>query len=199
MDKTCEWILVVIPAASGLIAILVGWWLSAVRESAVRRHSFVERQLREFYSPLLGIKSEIQALGEVGLKVRRADDEVYREGVARRQSDPEALAEFSEKRSPELAKGIQHDNEQLWEVTLPAYTRMVTVFRDGLWLADPATRQHFGTLVEFVELWKRVGDGTLDLEGGRRVGPQETKLQPFYENLEQTHDRLRDKVKRGRA
>lgn len=199
MDKTCAWVLVVIPAASGLIGILVGWWLSIMRESAARRHSFVERQLREFYSPLLGIKSEIRALGEVGLKVRRTDDEVFREEAGRIQSSPEDLAELAEKRLPDLAKSIQHDNEQLWKVTLPAFTRMVTLFRDGLWLADPATRQHFGTLVEFVELWTRVSDGTLDQDVGRRVGPQETKLQPFYENLEQTHDRLRDKVKRGRA
>ena len=45
---------------------------------AERRHSFVERQLRELYSPLLGITSEIRELGVSRLKVRASTDQAWR-------------------------------------------------------------------------------------------------------------------------
>jgi hypothetical protein len=58
-------ITVAVPAISGLVAVLFGWWLASRREASQRRYSFVERQLRELYSPLLAIRSEIQTLWSV--------------------------------------------------------------------------------------------------------------------------------------
>ncbi len=53
-----------IPAASGLIGVTLGAWLSARREIKQRQLAFVERQLRDFYSPLLGIRNEIRMRAE---------------------------------------------------------------------------------------------------------------------------------------
>ena len=196
----CTWqtVLGIVGIASALAGVWLGSCLSSRREAGERRRAFVERQLREFYSPLLGMRSELRALGEVGLKVKDTADEAWREIIGN-QPSAEAQAKLSAQRLPEFAKIVQYNNKQLRQALLPMYRTMVAVFRDNLSLAEPSTREHFATLVEFVELWTRSLDEKLPIEVQQRLSLEESKLQPFYENLEQTHDELRTKVKQGRA
>ena len=92
---------------------------------------------------------------------------------------------------------IEDDNNTLKEKLIPAYVRMVDTFRDKLWLAEPRTRDHFVSLIEFVEIWERHLRGALPVEVIEAIGHGEEKLTPFYEHLQMEHDRIRDAIARG--
>lgn len=63
-----------VPAASGLCGVIIGAWLSGRREIRQKQHAFIERQLLNFYSPLLGIRSDIQMRSELRVKIHQAAD-----------------------------------------------------------------------------------------------------------------------------
>jgi hypothetical protein len=84
-----------------------------------------------------------------------------------------------------------YDNASVSDTLLPAYRRMVTIFRDKWSLAEPETHRHFPALVKFIEIWERhLKDGVPDaaLEDLSR---SEENLKPLFADLETTHDRLR--------
>jgi hypothetical protein len=58
-----------IPAGSGLLGVLIGGWLTALNQKQERREAHFKSQLSEFYSPLLGIRSQIKAKSELRLKL----------------------------------------------------------------------------------------------------------------------------------
>jgi hypothetical protein len=193
-----QWILsIAVPALSALAGILVGARLSARREAVQRRHAFIERQLKELYSPLLGMREEIRALGDVRVKVSKTGDSVWREMCDRYQTSPDALARFSEDHKESFAAEIEYNNKQFREVLLPAYQHMVATFRNNLWLAEPETRSYFSKLVEFVELWVRWLANTIPPEVMHTIDLRESKLHPFYDHLASTHDRLQATLKKG--
>jgi hypothetical protein len=195
-----QWVtLVAVSAFSGLAGVLVGSWLSRKREASQRRHSFVERQLREFYSPLLGIRSEIQALGQVSVKVSKTGNAVWRAHCDRYRTAPNVLAEWCEKHKDEYTADIEYNNRQFEEVLLPAYKRMVVTFRENLWLAEIETRVYFAKLVEFVDLWVRWLEHTIPALVMREIDLRESELLPFYEHLAVTHDELQRRLKSGEA
>jgi len=61
-----QWVFsVMLPALAGFAGVLVGAWLTARRERERRRYSFIQRQLQELYSPLLGLRLEIRLRSEL--------------------------------------------------------------------------------------------------------------------------------------
>ena len=50
---------------------------------------------------------------------------------------------------------------------------MVKVFRSNLWLAEPDTQAHFGTLIEYVELWTRSLERVMPFEVAQRIHADE--------------------------
>jgi hypothetical protein len=110
---------------------------------------------------------------------------------------PENLRKLSTEKGPELERVFDYDNQQLVEDLVPSYRRMLTVFRDNLWLAEPETRSNLGKLIEFVELWERWLAKAVTAEVVRRLGHSEESLHPFYEHLEKKHDELRGRLSRG--
>jgi hypothetical protein len=194
-----KWIVsVLVPALAGFTGVLVGAWLTAKREKAQRRHEFLVDQLKHFYSPLLGIRSEIQLRGEIREEISRAADSVWRDlyehagrgGFERQQ-------ELSDERSDDFGKMIHYDNAQLREELLPAYREMLTIFRDHMWLAEPETRRQFGELVRFIDIWDRWIAGSLPSEVLTELRHSEADLQPFYAHIEEKHDQLRLQLAQG--
>lgn len=55
----------IIPAASGLTGVLLGAWLIGRQERRRYRLDFVERRVRDFYSPMLGLRREIEVRSEM--------------------------------------------------------------------------------------------------------------------------------------
>ena len=98
---------------------------------------------------------------------------------------------MEERRWPTFEKLTEYDNRQLVEELLPSYRKMIEIYRDKYWLADPASRVHFDTLIAFVEIWDRWLDKSLPAEVLEMIGHEEETLYPFYEHLQTKHDELR--------
>jgi hypothetical protein len=191
-----------LPVISGLTGVVIGAWLTMRREKSQRRHDFLSTQLRDFYAPMLGMRSEIRRRGEVRLAVSRAADTAWRElcAEARGTSDvPTALQSLTDTRGPAFQSIIDYNNRVLAEEALPAYREMVKLFRGSLWLAEASTRQHFSTLIEFVDIWERWLSGSLPAEVIAKLNHCEELLEPLYQDLEGQHSRLRAAVSKGEA
>jgi len=116
-----------------------------------------------------------------------------------RQIGIEALQKLTDERGKEFMEIIEYDNRQLKEELIPAYRKMVILFRDNMWLAEPESKEYFGPLLEFVELWERWLARTLPPEVIRALEHGEESLHPFYDHLQTKHDELRVKLERGYA
>jgi len=188
-----------IPALSGLVGVVIGAWLTGRREQSQRRLAFVEKRLKDFYSPMLGLRNEIRMRGELRVQIHDAANAVWGELCADARGVVEALEELSRRRGPDFHKLIEYDNKQLEEELMPAYRRMGQLFRDNLWLADLDTRAHYQKLIEFVELWDRWLAKSIPWEVIERLGHSEESLKPFYDHLRQRHDALRARSEQGKA
>jgi len=191
---------VLLPAIFGFVGILFGALLSGRRETTHRRYLFRERQLRDLYSPLLGLRSEIRMKSELREKVRAAAHTEWQRlcQEARETADAtDSLLKLDRERGPEFKRTFDYDDQQLREDLVPSYRKMLAVFRDNLWLAEPETRSYLGKLSEFVELWERWLAKAVPAEVVQRLGHSEESLRPFYEHLEKKHDELRGRLSRG--
>lgn len=70
-------------AAFGLIGVVIGAgltaWFAVRRGREERRHAFVEKQLSELYSPMLGLRAEIQTLSELRVEIQDEADAAWRD------------------------------------------------------------------------------------------------------------------------
>jgi len=217
----------VVPAVSGFVGVVVGAWLSAWlnarREKGQRRYAFRERQLQDFYSPLLGLRTEISSRKEMRGRVHELAYSEWQKlaDKAGQSPDSDAPAELYRQRWPHYEKAGKYDERKLPEELIPTYRKMLSIFRDNLWLAEPETRPFLRTLLEFVDVWERWLADSLPVEvlakldrqymggiifSGNLVLPpevlskmdfSESKLQPFYDHLESKHDELRKRLSGG--
>lgn len=138
------WIIPIISAVAALAGACVGGYVAHRREHGKRHRNFIERQLTEFYGPLVACRAE-----------------------------------------------TDYDNASVSETLLPAYRRMVAIFRDKWSLAEPETRRHFPALVKFIEIWERHLKGGAPDAALEDLSRSEEHLKPLFADLEATHDRLR--------
>jgi len=191
-----------IPALAGFLGVLVGAWLTSKREERQRRFAFLERQLRDFYSPLIGLRSEIRKKSELRLRISSAANTEWQrlcEQMRNTARPEENLERLQKEKGPQFDAIINYNNEQFAKDILPAYRQMLAVFRDNLWLADPETRPHFDNLLEFVDLWERWVARSIPHEVIKYLGHTEETLHPFYDHLEKKLDELRLRLSEGRA
>lgn len=188
---------IAVPALAGLFGVWIGSLLSARREQQEQRLAFLGKQLEEFYSALLGMRTDIRTRSEIRVKVQNAAGAIWPQLCedARARGGPEALRRLTETRWPEFQRVIEYDNKQVFAELLPLYRSMVERFRTHYWLAEPDTRAFFPELVEFVELWNRSEQNSVPGEVIQRLEHGEEKLNPFYEHLQKKHDELREKVR----
>lgn len=189
-----------VPAISGLVGVVIGAWLTGLRERSQRRLAFVEKQIKDFYSPMLGFRNEIRMRSELRVRIHDTANVVWKELCAeKRQISIDAVQDLTRTHGPQFTKLIEYDNKQLQEELLPAYNQMAKLFRENLWLADPDTRSHYQHLIEFVGLWERWLANSMPGEVIQRLGHSEENLKPFYEHLREKHDALRTKIENGKA
>ena len=187
-----------VPALAGLVGVIIGACLSGRRERVQRRHAFIERQLREFYSPLLGIRSEIRMRSELRERIRRVADSEWRKLCEEKERfGAEAFRELTKERGKQFDDIIEYDNRQLKEELIPAYRQMLSIFRDNLWLAEAETKTYFVKLLEFIEIWERWLVKSLPPEIIEALDYKEELLYPFYDHLQEKHDELRKKLEKG--
>jgi hypothetical protein len=184
-----------ISAGAGLAGVAVGGWLTALNQAKQRRQQRIREQLDEFYAPMLGLRLWILAKSEVRLKVSGAMDSEWRKLMAAREGNVAALQRLSDERFPDFKVIIEENNRQLVDEIMPTYHEMVELFRDKMALAEPSTIEHFGALIEFVELWDRWLDRTVPPEVVTALEHGEDKLLPFYEDVAAQFAKLRDELK----
>jgi hypothetical protein len=187
-----QWVIsVILPAVAGFAGVLVGSWLTARREREQRRYSFMQRQLQELYSPLLGLRLEIRLRSELRNRMSSVADVEWKRlcEEVRQTADPIGGFERLQRDSWKYFEAlIDYGNKQLAQELIPAYRRMLTIFRDNMWLAEPETRVFFTPLLEFVEVWERWLARSIPHEVVRALGHSESQLHPFYEHIEAKHD-----------
>lgn len=185
-----------ISAASALIGVAIGGLIASHNQKQERRQHFIRDQLADFYAPLLGMRERLRAGGEIRLKVRTAAGAEWPCLVAEaREHSFDRLRELEEQRWPEYARIIDDDNRKLKAEDIPQYHQMLDLLTAKMHFAEPSTRQHFGALVEFVELWERCLRGALPGEVGKRIGPDEESLSGLYADLEANFTRLQAVLK----
>jgi hypothetical protein len=169
-----------ISAASGLIGVWLGGWLSDRRDREKRDKDFITRQLAEFYGPLVSMRTEIRSRGELRVKIEKAQDSEYITGLpqAAKATDPMMVM-------------MQDEFKIFTDVSMPLYRKMIETFRERMWLAESETRGYFPALIEFVDVWERHIRGTIPIDVITAIAHSEENLHPLYSHLEATHDRLR--------
>src|SRR3989339_157390 len=184
MGEFFDTIKFIIPPLATLVAGYVGVRYG-LKQIKIEKHlEFIEKQLKEFYSPLLGRRKYIRAKSEFRLKV---------ETISRKQWKKNA--EKGIQQSVESVDNeIKYNNRQLSEEFLPMYREMLTIFKDNYWLAEPETREFYNELVEYVEGWNRWKGKGVTAETMIEIGHSEEKIKPFYEELEKRTDILRLKL-----
>ena len=183
-----------ISATSGLVGVATGGWLAGRHYRIERRNQRMSEQLSGFYAPMLGIRAWILAKSELRVKIQGAAGDEWQRLVAGAKGEVGALIKISEERSPDFKKIIEENNRQLVEELLPKYHDMVKVFSENLALAEPSTIEHFGALVEFVELWDRWLEGTVPAEVTVALEHGEENLHPLYADLSHHFARLQSEL-----
>jgi hypothetical protein len=183
-------------AAGGLLGALAGAQLASRRDEAARRFAFVERQVTQFYSPLVGRRREIQEKSELRARIEMVENTTYQDLI--RGKSPEAIEIIRKKELPKYFSS-PYNNRQLFNELLPAYREMLNIFRDFYWLAEPSTLAYYQAFSEYMEIWNRWEAKVIAPNVVQRLGHEEQSLQPFYADLEQTLKSLRSKLSKGKA
>jgi hypothetical protein len=183
-----------ISAVLGLGGLFLWAWLSSCHEQRRQRRAFIERQVREFYSPLLNVRRQVRALCEV--RGHTAAEGVWAElcHAASERGGREALQRLSAERSA-VFEAVVHDKDDQWKKELlPCYKAMLQIFQEKMWLAEETTRERFQKLTVYVELWERGLNRAIPVEVIAWLNVREADLVPLYEDLEQTFRSLRAKL-----
>src|SRR4051812_38960544 len=119
----------ILPSFIGFLGVLVGAFMVRGNERGRRRLDYVEKQLRDLYTPLHSLRQEIRALSELRVRIQHAADAAWRELCADRPAG-------SVPDHAPFEKIIEYENEQLKVVLLPAYEKMLQTLRDNFYLAE---------------------------------------------------------------
>ena len=177
-----------IAAGAGLAGVLLGGWLGDRREREKRRNDFITRQLSEFYGPLVSLRAEILARAELRVKIKAR--------ISEKLSGTTPIERVTEASQKSYMAILVDEGNIFKDITMPLYRKMLDVFRERMWLAEPQTRGHLAALVEFVDVWERHLRNTIPDEIVWEIEHSEENLKPFYRHVEETHDQLRQELVR---
>lgn len=155
-----------------------------------KRLEFVERQLREFYSPMIGCLKKIKAKSELRYEISKASDPAWQKIC---DEHPKPFTDHEKYFEP-FRKSILHDNKQLREELIPLYDEMVSIFTENLWLVNSVTKKWYPELSRFVDLWHRWLDESIPAEVIQEMDHTEERLEPFYQDLENQLEELQKEL-----
>jgi hypothetical protein len=173
------------------VTLLAGWvgvYYGSRQVIIQKRLEFYERQLKEFYSPIVGYRNEIHVKSNLRVRISSVAEISWRELCDKNQGM------FQDEASKSYDRIIHYDNKQFQDELLPLYEKMLAIFRDNLWFAEPETAKYYPMLCEFVELWKRLLSGNLPADVVNRLGLSEEKLESLYKELDKQIEILKNKL-----
>jgi hypothetical protein len=183
-----------ISATAGLMGVFAGAMLTSRSQKKERKHAHIEKQLQEFYSPMLGMRQEIAAKEESRRKINEMVNTIIKKSKA---NDPGGVPRghyFPDERKALIGLSA-HDHKQWEEEILPLYREMLKKFTSEMWLAEPSTRAHYGELTNFVERWSRVDALTDAAEVAWRVDLSDDNVKPLYDDLDLHFTRLQKLIR----
>jgi hypothetical protein len=183
----------IIAAVSGLLGVSLGGWITSRSQARERAHRRLREQIDVFYGPLLGMRAHVLAKGKVREEIITVSNEAWQKICARFEGNPVALKQVTDTRWPEYEGLIKQTEVDLREVLIPTFKAMVDLFVAKVALAEPSTRSHLDELVRYVEGWRP----ELPLEVRFKVGADESRLAPFYADLETQLALIQKKLKDG--
>jgi hypothetical protein len=185
---------ILIPAASGLAGVTIGGWITLLGQRLSRKNDRLREQLKEFYSPLLGVRSQIKAKSDVRLKITAKARELWPDKFAE-ASTAESRKKLHGEESAAFKKMLDYNNTQLVDELVPLYRQMLDHVTYHMWLAEPSTIEHYTALVEYVEIWNRFLDHSIPQQVLLDIEHDESSLFPFYEDLKQNFERITRELK----
>jgi hypothetical protein len=187
-----------IAALIGFLGALIGAgltaWFVQRRERQQRQLAFLERQLREFYSPMVGLRAEVRMRGELRLRIQNLAEAVSSELL---RNSPDQTREYTQHLLEQFRGVIKDDNTTFKTQLIPAYQKMASLFREQLWLADPETQAYYPDFMEYLDVLERHLRDAIPGEVVASLGHTEANLHPFYAHLEARHHQLRAVVSSG--
>jgi hypothetical protein len=184
-----------ITAAAGLLGVAVGGWIAARNQKAERRIARIREQLAAFYAPLRGIRAEIRAKSELRTKLHSIANDAWQQLLAG-ESNPVRRKKLEDEEWPKYEPVLKYSEDQLKNELVPLYQRLLRHFTDHMWLAEQSTLQHHSALVEFVEIWNRHLKEPLPYDLIIRLGHEERKLEPLYDDIEGHFSELSAQLKK---
>ncbi len=167
-----------------LAAIVVTWLISRQQQ----KYSFREKQLKEFYGPLLALRLEIQALSNFRCNMLNNAESAW--GEKSSKADLGEKVDFTS-----YEKIIDYSNLQYKTVIRPLYRAMQKLFLDNIWLAEPETLGFLSKFVNYNESQDLVLTEKIPSEVYSLIELKEEELKPFYTHLSATTELLKKKMR----
>jgi len=176
------------------MGVFAGAMLTSRGQKKERQHTHIEKQLQEFYSPMLGMRQEIAAKEESRRKINEMVNTIIKKSKV---NDPGGVPRGHH--LPDERKALiglsTHDHKQWEEEILPLYREMLEKFTSEMWLAEPSTRAHYGELTNFIERWNRVHALTDAAEVAWQADLSDDNVKPLYDDLELHFTRLQQLIR----
>lgn len=188
-------------ALPGLIAFLV-YWLAVRQLGKKRAIDFADKQLAEFYGPMVAARAEIFNHTKFDRYVRAASQHVHAKKLKReehRKVDMEYVRQ-GQVDVAELERFFDTLNDRMYNVTIEAYINMRKLFAVKMAYADADTQAWYDYFYAFVEMWQVLREhdknSFLPKGVGGTIGAMFTEelLQPFYGHLKERAAHLQDEI-----
>ena len=179
-----------ITAIAGLGGVSVGAWLTARYQKKARRHERLGQQLRDFYSPMIGMRASIEAT----LTARDCITEKSRNDIMERSWAINDVEERRRMRKEEFRRLDESYERQFKEYILPLYQGMLKHFTEHMWLAESSTISQYRPLVEWVDSLSKLWEGSISPDVVRESFTYRKGRGPLcdlYDDLQANFDRLR--------
>lgn len=173
----CEFLKIVLPFTLGGY---LSYLFSKKQLRNQKKLEFIERQLLEFYSPMIGCVKEIRAKSKLRAEI---DKIAISESKKTYYLEPEAYD-----------SSIIYNNEQFTEEIMPLYEKMSLLFTEKYYLAESETLNWREELFIFIDIWNRSLKKAIPRDVLSKLGHKEEKLEPFYIDLEKQMKKLRNEL-----
>lgn len=190
LNNLIDLLKIALPSLFTLLAGYFGYRYGIRQMRNQKRLEFVERQITQFYSPMIGCLKKIRAKSELRFEIEKASNSAWRKIC---DEHPTPFID-NEKYYEPFKKSIMYDNKQFREELIPLYDEMVSIFERNFWLANSTTRQWYYELIRFVDIWHRWIEETIPPKVVQEMDHTEKKLKPFYQDLENQLEKLQKEL-----
>ncbi|MCH7974245.1 MAG: hypothetical protein IH949_10220 [Bacteroidetes bacterium] len=158
------------------------------KKSRFEKHlQVVEKQITEFYSPILGYIYRIEAANELEQELSEKANEAWEEIAKSNLNKNEQDEEFKL-----FQKLIENNNRIFNEELLPLYNKMHKIFTDNYWLAEESTKDYYKDLSRYVDVWERYQNKSIPRQVLIKLKGDESLLISFKTDIKNNLEKLKN-------